>query len=520
MKKNNILLFILDFLDVKYTKTYARKYYEEHPHKNDLLGVSNMLCHYGIKSEGLKLEKEIASLQELEAPFIAHVDGTFAVVIEIKQDKITYFVDGQKNEETYNRFLKKWSGVVLLFEKQNMSIEPDYERHKKKEMILSFIKLGFFFSLFYVFLFFCVNTCKGGVELLSTIPLNLLGIYVSYLLVLKQLDVKDKLADKICVAFSSKNGCNAALESSASKWFGILSLSEIGLGYFVTNILIILYFPNLYAYLALVNLMALPFSLWCVGYQAVILKQWCPLCMFVQIFLWGIFVSNLFLGLISFDIGFLRGLFVLSLYVIFICSVHIIATCYENICVMIDLKYKLNLIKSNKEIFRSLIDHKRKYDIDRSFGLFIGNRESKNVVTIVTNPHCSPCADLHTKIDEYVQNGFNNMAFQLILFSFNEDLEKSSKLFLHNYLTLPESDFMEFLREWYRYGRNNRVHFYSRYLFDENEEMLNLELDKHKVWTRSNGIYMTPFLLFNGYIFPEEYSIGDLSLFENVQLDM
>jgi hypothetical protein len=45
---------------------------------------------------------------------------------------------------------------------------------------------------------------------------------VSYLLVLKQLDVKNKLADKICVAFSSKNGCNAALESSVSKLFGIL----------------------------------------------------------------------------------------------------------------------------------------------------------------------------------------------------------------------------------------------------------------------------------------------------------
>ena len=51
MKKNNILLFILDLLDVKYTKIYARKYYEEHPHKNDLLGVSNMLYHYGIKSD-------------------------------------------------------------------------------------------------------------------------------------------------------------------------------------------------------------------------------------------------------------------------------------------------------------------------------------------------------------------------------------------------------------------------------------------------------------------------------------
>lgn len=40
--------------------------------------------------------------------------------------------------------------------------------------------------------------------------------------ILKQLDVKNKLADKICIAFSLKNGCNAALESSVSKLFGIL----------------------------------------------------------------------------------------------------------------------------------------------------------------------------------------------------------------------------------------------------------------------------------------------------------
>ena len=168
MKKNNILLFILDLLDVKYTKIYARKYYEEHPHKNDLLGVSNMLYHYGIKSEGLKLEREIDALQELEVPFIAHLDGTFVVVTDIKQDKITYFVEGQKIEETNEYFLKKWSGVVLLFEKQNVSIEPNYEQHKKKDMVLFFIKFIFLFSLFYVFLFLGVNTLTNGLEFLFT----------------------------------------------------------------------------------------------------------------------------------------------------------------------------------------------------------------------------------------------------------------------------------------------------------------------------------------------------------------
>ena len=146
---------LTNYCDVKYTKIYARKYYEEHPHKNDLLGVSNMLYHYGIKSEGLKLEREIDALQELEVPFIAHLDGTFVVVTDIKQDKITYFVEGQKREETNEYFLKKWSGVVLLFEKQNVSIEPNYEQHKKKDMIF-FHKVYFpFFFILCISIFRC-----------------------------------------------------------------------------------------------------------------------------------------------------------------------------------------------------------------------------------------------------------------------------------------------------------------------------------------------------------------------------
>ena len=83
-------------------------------------------------------------------------------------------------------------------------------------------KFIFLFSLFYVFLFLGVNNLTNGFDFLFTIPFNFLGLYVSYIIVLKKLYVKNKLADKICIACSLKNGCNAALESSVSKLFGIL----------------------------------------------------------------------------------------------------------------------------------------------------------------------------------------------------------------------------------------------------------------------------------------------------------
>jgi uncharacterized membrane protein len=60
---------------------------------------------------------------------------------------------------------------------------------------------------------------------------NLIGIYICYLLVLKQLRIQSRYADKICTLFS-KSDCNNVLESDAAKLWGIFGWSEIGLGYF------------------------------------------------------------------------------------------------------------------------------------------------------------------------------------------------------------------------------------------------------------------------------------------------
>ncbi len=61
------------------------KYYEEHPHKNDLLGVSNMLYHYGIKSEGLQHWKgEINALPDIRKFLLCSSGWTFVVVTDIK----------------------------------------------------------------------------------------------------------------------------------------------------------------------------------------------------------------------------------------------------------------------------------------------------------------------------------------------------------------------------------------------------------------------------------------------------
>lgn len=130
--------------------------------------------------------------------------------------------------------------------------------------------------------------------------LSLMGMGVSYLLLLKQETIQSEYADKICSLFHQKD-CNDILESSAAK-IGVFSWSEIGFGYFLSNVLLIVLFPDLIRYLVLINMITLPYTVWSIWYQYRIARQWCVLCLSVQGILWGICVSNCFLGYIPFPV--------------------------------------------------------------------------------------------------------------------------------------------------------------------------------------------------------------------------
>jgi uncharacterized membrane protein len=69
--------------------------------------------------------------------------------------------------------------------------------------------------------------------------------------------IQSQYVDKICALFKQSD-CNSALESNAAKLYGIIGWSEVGLGYFLTNVTILLFVPALVIYIALINIITLP----------------------------------------------------------------------------------------------------------------------------------------------------------------------------------------------------------------------------------------------------------------------
>ena len=55
-KGENTFVTLLSLLGVKYTESFSEQYFNEHPHKYNLYGLSKMLFDYGIRNAATRIE--------------------------------------------------------------------------------------------------------------------------------------------------------------------------------------------------------------------------------------------------------------------------------------------------------------------------------------------------------------------------------------------------------------------------------------------------------------------------------
>jgi len=125
-KSHTVFTSFLEALEVKHTDDFSNGYFNEHPHKYNLFGISKMLSDYGIENAGTRIADKEQDLFNIECPFIAHIGSDFVVVYKIEPDKVHYLWNGKKISLSVSEFVKTWTGVVLLAETTTRSIEPDY----------------------------------------------------------------------------------------------------------------------------------------------------------------------------------------------------------------------------------------------------------------------------------------------------------------------------------------------------------------------------------------------------------
>lgn len=518
-RKTSIFTDILKILKVPHTFNYSKILYDEHPYKDSLYGLSTLLDKYMIQNSGYFVENKEHALSKITFPFIVATGEDMLIVLSPEErDHYQIIWKGKRGIISKKELLYLWNGQVLLFSSTKESIEPDYKKHLKIALF-EYLQniMGFFSILVIVFIsFYRLNLTK---ELIILIFINIAGLYISFLLHQKENNIQNEVADKICSLFK-EGDCSVVLKSSASKFLGIINWTEIGISYFISNVLIMIIFPKCISYLAWLNIAILPYSFWSIWYQKFKARIWCPLCLSVQIVLWFIFFINLYFNNLHInEINYVSLILIACIYLSVFSFIRWVNFNYVVRKALTTAKQSFDVVRLQDEVFTSIMQIQPRFKISEdNSNIFLGNPNSNVVITLFSNPHCNPCSYMHKRVVNLLKE-VPDIKVQLIFSSFSEDLDISCKFLIAVYMQ-SESDreIGNIYSEWFMEGRNNKEYFFEKY----NKFKINVEVEeeysRHVLWREINKIQATPKIFFHGYMLPKLYKIEDLRYFTYLKM--
>ena len=510
--KYNIIDTMLSYLEVRHTKWYTDSVYNTHPHKYDMYGLYDILVSYGVNAMGVNFADKDCS--HLTFPCILYINGDFVVASGISGEKIHYNWNGRKFDLPLNDFRSVWTGNAIVVDGESNAVEPNLKQHEKK-YFLSRMSTSLFVVIIALAVFFAcyINHEKIGLTGFLLLLLDGAGIFTSSLLMEKTLHKNSLYGDKVCSLFHQKD-CNGILMSDKSSIFGI-SWSEIGFSYFLSHIVVIAAFPRAISTISIMDTIIVCYPIWSIYYQWKVARQWCVLCVFVQFVLVaeGIlgmgYVMNDGLQIDSASILIFGAVF----YILLLIS-HKYVTGYKAMEENVSNLQRLRALKANHNIFHTLIkEEKYNNDIEKASTILFGNPKASMRITILTNPHCNPCAKMHGRIENMFESKHDKICIQYIFSAFNESLESSNKFLIAIYQQFGKEKAWKIYSDWYRYGKYHAKDFMNQYKnINYNDLSVLEENKKHFEWKQKSGYMATPTILVNGYELTREYTIEDIKM--------
>lgn len=325
-----IFTLFLQALGVPATSAYSDRRFRTMPFQS-LFGFSRLLRAYGVDSKGLFFADK-QGLDMLPTPSLLQYKGRFVVLSRIDSDEVEFVDPAGTHTRPKDYFCRYWSGVALVAYPDADSREPDYARHRFLEIVGVMKKAALMVCTLFLIVaaFICRGIYHSWAEI-AVMAIDLAGLFFSWQLMLKSVGIHNATGRRICGVIEAE-GCDTVLADKASSFFGIVSWSEVGLGYFGISLIAMLLFPACYGWLAVFNCCCLPFSFWSVWYQKYRVKAWCTMCLTVQALLWLTFFCNLIGGrFTAFSYPLLAPWLLIAAYVAAVLLANALATAYKRL---------------------------------------------------------------------------------------------------------------------------------------------------------------------------------------------
>ncbi len=471
--------------------------FNSHPNYPSALAFSDTLNFMGVRNDAYELDKEY--WDELPEEFIAIVDNSFSLV---KKTGSQYSIYSDKSKTLNKEDLhKKSTDFVLLFEK-------DKAEQKSVTSYTPFIYAILCIIAIYSFL------NQAWYEAVF-IMLSLAGVYISLEIFNQKFGNTSAVMGSICgdtAGNQAVNSCNKIITQDKTSILG-LKFSDFSLIYFVGLTILGLFLPVASLIIkgfTFASVIAIGYSLYVQGFVE---KTFCRVCLLIiSVLTAQILISVLLFPIISFDLK--TALLSIILWIAVFSMVLYLNNTLEEREILQKSNARNLRFKRNYELFKRELLEKEKVTFSDNETFFVGNKDAKLHLSIVSNPYCGFCKDAH-KIMETLLNKYPNDISVQMRFNYSPDQqnEKFTNLisdFMYTYKHKATQEFLHLVEYWFETRDENKVR--QKVGNTSNPEDVN-PLVEMSVENRNAGLSFTPIILINGYQFPDKYDREDIYYF-------
>ena len=507
---------LLNLHSIPFEKEELEFQIQSHPSYPSLHSITGVLDHFNISNIALDIPKTESILNELPSAFLAKIKTeTYDDFTVVNKNNNYYdlYKTNTKKKETLNTsdFLEQFTGVVVAVEK-----EEDHElTNKQKYKLIAQTSTYIVITLLMIFTFrMSQPTLYNGLFLLT----SLVGIILSVTIIKQEYGQDSFIGNAFCENLKESKNCAAVINSKGATIIRGLKLSDLSIiyftGVFLASFLLTLSQTTLSS-LLVISLAVFPITLYSIYYQFRVLKKWCALCLGIVFVLWfqfgfSISKSNIYLEnpISSFSISVMS-------FIIALVSWNFIKPLLTTNKDYKHLKIEHYKFKRNYNLFSSVLQQSKQIDIAKNLNpVVIGTPNSALKITIISNPFCGHCKDVHFLIED-IMNTSKDIEFQVIFNvntkDMNSDSVKVTCRLLEIYNTSNEAILLKAMNDIY--GDRDTDKWLDKWSNCSNPQFYLDNLKLQQKWCSNNDINFTPEILINRRRFPKDYKRTDIKFF-------
>jgi len=519
---------LLSSLNIRFTKKKLDEILQSHVDYPTLLSLKDCLSEYGVRSAAVSRGNH--ALHDFETPFICSIQKeewpyqSFTIVVEGNTEFIRYLspINNAIEEIATAQFELMDKGIVLLIDESTKKDEANFSANKIAERTDTLINT---IPLYLVLIIYAVSSAAwiSNDDLYGWVGFGFLtsstiGFGFSALLVLHEVDSHSPILKEVCGGAGKKTNCNAVLNSRVATFLG-LSWTIWGFSFMSTVLFSQIFFINQLPYLVISCVMSVivsPYIFFSIYHQLKI-KQWCSLCLGIQVVL-GVnlvlslaFLQNFVSPLTSVNYQALSIILFLGMFFL-LAGFHLIPTVRRALGSN-RFEKSLNRMRYNPEIFRTLLNNQPQIAYSsEGLGIVIGNPNATNEIIKVCNPYCNPCAQAHSHLEQIIKSN-SDFKMRIIFTVSGEDGDMKTAPVSHllNIQNTQGSVMLErALDDWYSQSVKDYAAFAELYPVKEDFTHQKERLVAMRDWCDNMKIRVTPTLFINGRELPETYTIKEL----------